>query len=347
MPTVSELSSEITEDRQTVEIKITTKGNWTSGDESAVCIKRIKDHPDWDLIALWGKKAVENRYMPTDFLTIKDVQDGTDKTYEWIPCWSWDGSGKASNDMTDGDYVSNDVEIYGVLRAEHMFKKWGWQKVNSKMGNHGIDSLFKKGKQLALCESKAGGVTGAVDDYIKFLEMHSDEEGQQGDWSLVRRKKDMVTSRLRGGGIRWELGRSFPNQYTETKIYEMTKSWVETKIDEMIQTGGRLRKTGQQLQNRMKKGKAFRYFNYYAADPLYALPGVYVVHRCRTAEFLGTDEKLSKKEKVFDWPDRGERLDQEFLWLDIHEPFLDLEENNKEEVEDEIEDVHSYLPDDW
>lgn len=339
MTTPAAITSEITSARAPVAIKLKTKGPWTSNDEAVIAIKRSKDHPGWDLTGKWGKNAVEPRRMPSELLQAYGIQDGTSKDYEWVPHWDW----------KEQDLSTNDLEIYGVLRAEHRFDQWGWQKVNSKMGNHGVDSLFKKGSSFALCESKAGGTDGALGDYVAYIQMHPGVEQSEASWEVAERARDMVTARLEGHGVRGPVpptpgGTTFPNQTTETQLYAMTDMWVESRINAMIGTGGRLRHTAEQLRKARKHGRAFRYFNFYAAKPLFALPGVYNIDKCRAAEFSADDQQKASSEKVFDWPDNASRLHQEFLWLDVHEPFLLMEAYNEDDFNDEVTDIHAGIP---
>lgn len=328
MTTASQIESEIKNDRQPVRIEISTKGKWTSADDVLIYVKRIKGHPNCDLIGRWGKKKVERRQMPDECLTVQGAQSGTKKTYEWKPHWEFSST----------THVTNDLEIYGVLRAEYRFFQWGWQKVNSKMGNHGIDSLFKKGNNFAICESKAGGSASAVGQYVGYLQMHSSELHGEGDWERVKRKRNVVKERLKDTGVRLSnIGLTFPNHGTELKIMEMTTRWVDVKIGQMIRQSNDLRRTGQQLVKTRKKGRAFRYFNFYAAKPLFALPGVYQVYRYVVGDQSGDSKKKKVydcPEKQFDWPDRCNRLDKEFIWLDVHEPFLEMENENNTQIEE-------------
>lgn len=339
MTSPAAIKSEIESARPPVPITITTEGSWTADDLAKAIVERVKDHPSWDLVAKWGEDNCEPRRMPERVLSVGGDQSARSKKYDWKTHWDWSKEGLSTNDL----------EIYGVLRAEHQFHKWGWTKVNSKMGNHGIDNLFKRGDEFALCESKAGGTPAAVRDYVKYLQMHPKDVHSNADWSVCRRRVDMVKKRLEGHGVQGSIpdmaGLTFPDEHTETYLYAMTRMWVNSRIAAMIKVGGQLGATAGELREARKKNKAFRYFNFYAAVPLFALPGVYQIGKGRAAEFSASKKERSPKEKVFDWPDNASRLEREFIWLDFHLPFIELEEKNEELYEEEVGGIGEALDD--
>jgi hypothetical protein len=279
--------------------------------------------------------------MPRQKLKVKVEKSGNDVELTWKPEWSLD--------------TTKYMEVYGVLRAEWYFgKQKGMNKIETKVnGNHGIDSLFKKGSQYHVVESKCSTDTGK---YAKYLTMtdprkkdpHCGERGYDATERLgdiVRHIPVALAKKWHGrdlakflGEIEDWNGRKYKKCVTLC-FTQMTDQWMKAKIREMLRESGDVKTNGLALRTAIKEKKVSRWFNFYATDPFYRLPGKYDIYAARKAEFMASGDTKGKyikaKPRDFGWPD-GKGEAKEFILLDKDKDFVKMEKTEKQDAADDI-----------
>lgn len=295
---------------------------------NAVKIEWVQDHSEWKSdVERWQTK--EERIMNPDRLKARCEKSGDNPELFWDTQWP-------------EPEVTKWKEVYGVLRAEWFFgKTGGMKKLSSKVnGNHGIDSLFRSGQRYVIVESKC---SADIHKYKKYKKLRNNSV--RGYNSAKRKLESIHTlgkikrhldprklKKLKGLNPKAVMAKIL-NDYKEFKacdagnsitlsIVQMSWDWVRVKINEMLCEGSDVENNGRALRKawKNKERKIRRWFNYYATNPFYRLPGKYRIVAVRSAEFLEPDDEEKPEEKEFGWPDgRGEV--PEFLCLDAHEAF--------------------------
>lgn len=293
---------------------------------SVVVLEWVEDHSVWAsaLASNCDDDAKEPRDMPSQKLQVRQDRAGDSPELEWKPTWPDD-------DLEN----QTQKEIYGVMRAEYYFIKertdGPWRKIACKIGSQGIDSLFRKGSDFVICESKA---SKHYDKYLKYINIDSAGRRARNAFGALGTIKDPVDP--------------------DKTILQMSWNWIDKKIMQMISQGAKIRvtKRNPNLQaaedvkhakrQRIKQngsalldGQIQRWFNYYGTDPFYRLPGKYRIAATRSAEFVIAQAELPKNEKEFDWPGGDRSRDEEFIHLDKYEPFLSkAEELDRDGMDD-------------
>jgi hypothetical protein len=296
------------------------------------------EHPDWKSdVSKWDVK--EPREMPRAKLKVKVEKSGNDVELKWKQEWSLD--------------TTKYMEVYGVLRAEWYFgKKKGMNKLATKVnGNHGIDSLFVKGNQYHIVESKCSTDTAKYAKYLA-LKAPADPHSSERKYDATERLGDIVRHIPVALAKKWQ-GRDLAKFLGEIEDWkgrkykkcitlcftQMTESWMQAKIREMLKAAPDVKTNGKNLRDAIKEKRASRWFNFYATDPFYRLPGKYDIYAARKAEFMASGDTKGKyikaKPRDFDWPD-GKGEAKEFILLDKDKEFVKMEKTEKKDAVDDI-----------
>ncbi|MFN2563836.1 MAG: hypothetical protein ABR499_02335 [Gemmatimonadaceae bacterium] len=332
-----------------VTIKWTTE-NTPEKHDNVVRITWIEDHPTWksQVDAQMDKGRLEDpRNMPAALLDVRMPEAGDNPNGEWKQEFQHDDiqAEIAAKRFPGGK------EIWGVIRAEYFFlmvkSDKPWQKLASKMGSTGIDTLWEHPDgRIAICESKASHKQRKFETYKTKKQVAFDCLGDDiqdptlTEWSETFRKEIRKLKKQKQCASHLEelfeyMKKTDPDCITTT-VLQMTRLWVAMAVFEMLkQPKGKddpaaaakrkeVQANGRKVLQAAMRKSLERWFNYYGRDPFYRLPGKYRITGARSAEFVLPHEKLeSLPEKNWGFPDKVDKA--EFVQLDHFSPWNKIE----------------------